>query len=472
MFETVDLAELRERLAPDTRGYEAGQQGLPPGDAERDPHERPIADELEQRLRAACEVHADRRDQARGELVETGGGEPTGDMHAAVRSAEGRFESIAQTRRPELDDKRLETEKRRTDFAKFRKEHDLTRREPHYPDAGWRSLMVGILMILFFVESFANSAFLAKGNELGLVGAYSIAFAISLLNILLSFLFFGPGSRYLGHVNRWWGVLAGAAMMVYAGFAFVLNLGVAHYREVSGDLIGEAGVAVVRRMQQAPFGLQDAESWLLFGLGFLFSVIAFVEGRIFDDVYPGYGRRDRSMRKAREDHLAALEGVSGELDEIREDSLEDVKRIARDARQLPEKRRRITEDCRRWIAEFDRHAAHLQQVGETLIDEYRAANRIARPDGIVPAAHRAPWRLPVPSIDRGELSGPDDDRLTSERLRQIDDEYRSATDRIHERCKAVKDSLTPVPPFAAAEPGAPPAALPMSSNRDARSATT
>ena len=453
VLDTVDLAKLREELNPDTLGFESGQQGLPPRDAVRDPHERRIAEQLERRVRAAYDSLVDLQNEARRHLVETRTGD-VGDTHATVRGAEGQFQSILEAGRLELDDKRLETEKRRTDFAKFRKLHGLTGREPHYPDGGRRGLMVGILMLLFVVESLANSAFLAKGNELGLVGAYAVAFGISALNLLSSFLIFGPSSRYLVHVRHWLRWFAGLGMLSYACMAFILNLGVAHYREVSGDLIGNAGVAVVRRMQESPFGLQDAESWLLFGLGVLFSAIAFFEGRTLDDVYPGYGRRDRSMRKARASYIEALDSVRAELDEVRESSLEAVKRIARNARKQPAESRQIAEDWRRRIAEFDRHAAHLQEVGETLIDEYREANRTARPDGVVPMAHRTPWRLTVPEIDRSELFTPDGDHSITELLQQIDREYRSATDRIQELFKSAGDSLTRATPPLQTDPNA------------------
>ena len=438
MFKVVDLADLRERLNPVTLGYDAGQRGSPPTDAGHDPNEQQIVEAIEDRIRDAHAALMDQRKEAEQHLAETRTGAPTGDVHAAVKDAESRFNQVAQTTRPELEDLRLETEKRRTELSKFRREHELTNREPDYPDSGRRWLMVGILMILFFLESFANAAFLAKGNELGLVGAYVVAFGISLLNIGSSFLIFGPVSRYLAHISVWQRVLAGICMVVYAGLAFALNLGVAHYREVSGDLIGDAGVAVVRRVLESPLGLQDAESWLLLGIGLLFSLVAFIEGRTFDDTYPGYGRRDRSVRAAFENHLATMDSVSQELDEIRERALDNVKRIAHDVRRQPEELRRIVEDCRRRLAEFDNHADHLQKVGETLISEYREANRTARPDGVVPAAHRTPWRLTLPRIDRSLPTLPGTDPASVE---GIDRDYRLATDRIHERCEAVRSRL-------------------------------
>lgn len=470
--EVVDLAALRQDLEPDTKGYEAGQQGMPPLDAGSDPHERPISEVIERMIQAVAASLAELQDEARRDFAGTVGGDPSGDLHAASRSAEGKFESVVKTRRLELEHRRLEHEKRRADFAKFREDHDLARREPHYPHTSKKWLMGGILLFLFLVESVANSAFLAKGNELGVLGAYIVAGGISALNILSAFLIFGPASRYLGHVSQWRRVLAGAGMVIYLGFVFVLNLGVAHYREVSADLISEAGIAVVQRMQETALGLQDAESWLLFGLGFLFSIIAFLEGRTFDDVYPEYGRRHRTMLNAREEHRDELESIHGELDEIREASLDAVKRIAHNARQQPAARRQINGDWRRWIEEFDEHAGRLQLVGEALINEYREANRIARPDGIVPAAHRTPWRLPIPTIDRGKLTSPDGDPSSEERLSQIDHQYHTATDLICKRCKTAKDSLTPATPSVSIDAGVRPTVVSINPGRDTRSAAT
>ena len=416
---------------------------MPPLDVLRDPHERPITEAVEQLLLAASAKLGEWQKEARRNLAELSDRDLQGDIHTAVRSAEGRFETIVKTCRPALDDKRLETEKRRADLAKFRKDNDLTRREPSYPSKSRRGLMVGILMILLVIESFANAAFLAKGNELGLFGGWVVALGVSALNILSSFLIFGPVSRNLSHVSRWRRGIATATMALYAGCIFILNLGVAHYREVSSNLIAEAGVAVVQRIMDNPFGLNDAESWLLFGLGILFSVIAFLEGRGFDDIYPDYGRRDRATHAAREEYLHEFEAIYEELDTIRNESLEDVKRIAHEARQQPEERRRIAHDWRQRVTEFDQQATQLQQIGEALTDEYREANRTARPDGAVPVSHRTPWQLSIPPIDRDEPMNPRSDQSIEETMHQIDEEYRHATEQICERCKVLKDSLTP-----------------------------
>ncbi len=448
--QTVDLETLRQDLDPSGAGHEAGQQGLPPPDARFDPAERTITDELDRRAQLACDRLADRRAEMLGHLAEGSGSELASDMHATVQRALGNLENVAKSAQMHLEQRQRECEQHQRAYYRFRRDHGLSGREPHYPDVGGRWFRYGVVAFLFVVESVANSAFLAKGNELGIVGAYVVAFGISALNLLSSFLLFGRISCYLVHVHRGWRILSGALMAVYAAFALVLNLGVAHYREVSGELIGEAGVEVVRRMGQDPLGLQDAESWLLFGLGFLFSLIAFYDGRSMDDPYPGYGQCHRTWRRAQDDFSDALEDVQEELSDEWDRSLDEVKRLAHDARTNPETRRRIADSWRQQIAEYDRHVSHLRQVGEVLIEEYREANRAARPDRLNPAAHAIPWTLAVPEIDRGDLPGLDERGLTPEESRRIEEAYTGATDQIHHAFKAWRDWLAQSGPGGAA----------------------
>ena len=55
----------------------------------------------------------------------------------------------------------------------------------------------GLVALLFVFESIANSAFLAKGNELGLVGAYTVAFGVSIANLVRAFDVTAPDQKEL-----------------------------------------------------------------------------------------------------------------------------------------------------------------------------------------------------------------------------------------------------------------------------------
>lgn len=437
MFETPPLADIRARIKPTNLGHEAGEGGLPPLEAKEDPHERPIVEEIQGVLIEARSLLHGQLDEARKHLAGLDS-DPLGDVNATVKTAESRINDVSEVHRPALQGKRVEAEKRRTDLARFRTDNDLDR-SPHYPEAGWKVFWWGLVAILFVGESFANSIFLARGQSGGLLGAYAIAFGISLANLIPPFLGFGPYSRNLSHVRRARKIRAGLATAIYIALVVILNLGVAHYREVSGELIGDAGVEVVRRMGEAPLNLQDAESWLLFVIGIILSIIAFFDGWKLDDAYPGYGKLDRIMRKAREDYLDARNDVADELAEIRDESLDKARRISADVRKQPQERRRVALNCRRLCDAFERHVEDVQEVGSTLINEYREANRRARPDGGVPLAHQSPWRLKVvEKIDRTVL---DDLEAPSGDQTEVEQAYREATDRIHAHYETVRTSL-------------------------------
>lgn len=446
MFETVDLAKLREELRPGDLGIEAGQQDLPPLEADNDPHEHSIAETMDGFLARAHSSVSDHLEQAYKHFVEIHDTDWSSDINRAEREAIARFNEVEGTRRADLHHQRVEVDKRVKDLTKFRAENRLSR-SPDYPDSGSRVFWFGLVAILFVFESVANSAFLAKGNELGLVGAYTVAFGISIANLVPPFFFFGPFSRNFVHRKAWRCALAFACAAVYATYAFILNLGVAHYREVSGQLMGDAGVAVISRITEAPFNLQDAQSWLLFLIGIVFSLIAFADGWKLDDAYPGYGKLDRLERKARDDHGAAQDETSEALKTIREKAIDEIKRIAHDAERKPRERLRIVKDGERLIEEFDGYFDRLQKDGAALIDEYREANRKARSDGGVPRCYSVPWRLSRPKVDN-PLSGARADTLTEQRIREIEDHDQQATNRIYEHCEAVRTRLfgTAAPP--------------------------
>lgn len=437
MSRPIDVAGLRDELDPVHLGHDAGQRGLPTPESSHDPHEHPIVEKIERLMRDERSSLEDQLEQADKHLKKLHGPEWRGDMNTAQQNAFTRLDDVGQIRSQDIHHRRVEADKRLEDLRKFRQDNRL-HREPNYPDANWRIFSWGVVAILFLVESIANSVFLAKGNELGLVGAYGVAFGISLTNLLPPFFAFGPLSRNFVHTNFQRRLLAWISTSAYAAIAFTLNLGVAHYREVSGRLMGDAGVEVVRRMTQNPLGLQDAESWLLLVLGLIFSLIAFFDGYKLDDAYPGYGKLDRLRAKARDAHRDELDEVSGALEEIRDEALEAVKRTADKAREQPRERQRIAANQRRLIEEFRRYVDDLERAGAELIAEYREANRSARPDGRTPEAHRKPW-----SLERPEMSDPPDDvaPLSEKQLQQIEDDYQQATDRIHGHYKTARSRI-------------------------------
>ena len=456
MFDEVELDHLRERLDPVSLGLEAGRQGLPPPDSQDDPYELPITEEIDKlaaRARATLDEQSNQLRSHRGELPS---GDPTADVNAIVMDTYARFQRAAATAKPILHEGFLEARMRQKDLSHFKAAHELSR-QATYPAFDRHVLMAGVIAVLFVVESIANAVFLARGAEGGLIGAYTIAFGISFINLIPSSGFFGPFSRYFTHVAFKWRLLTGLSTVVYIVIALVLNLGVAHYREISGNLdvatLGQAGAQVVERMRNTPFNLQEAESWLLFGIGLIFSSIAFFDGRKWDDPYPGYGAIDRRMRRAQDDHRNAIEDFSHDMDDIRTDACGTVARLIREDKQLPQEQLKIADRQRRLFTEYNHHLDHLQNLGAALVTEYRDANKSARQDGQIPLAHKRPWNLTTLRLHVEDPSA--DTPLPSDaRLAKLQKQQDMATKGIHDRYEQLRVSVLgePEPPDAPATP--------------------
>jgi len=151
------------------------------------------------------------------------------------------------------------------------------------------------------VEVVINGSFLAKANLGGLLGGAVQAVTFAALNIIASF-FWGPGadpacqSAQLSSEAGWRRVVP----RLSPPSRFALNLTLSHLREIppAVSLSDNVGQEVLHRLLTAPFALTDINSWLLFSLGFVFSLIAMADGLMFFDPYMGYAGLDRRWIEA------------------------------------------------------------------------------------------------------------------------------------------------------------------------------
>jgi hypothetical protein len=205
--------------------------------------------------------------------------------------------------------KLLENEEERRAFkAKYR----LTR-APQLSSGQSTGLKIAVLAFLFVTETIANGIFLAKGNELGVVGGAAEAVFFSILNIVVSFFLGLLGTRQLNHTSFVRKIIGLLSVVAWIGFAAALNLALAHYREVSGVLYDDAGAQVISRLFNAPLGLTDIKTWLFCAIGLVWSAIAFAEGITFTDPFPGYAKLELRVVAAHETYAATLGNLIEDL---------------------------------------------------------------------------------------------------------------------------------------------------------------
>lgn len=362
-----------------------GEEGRTRGAAEEPPAASAVLDEVETRVLERVEAekkaaHGLLLDQLRifdERLASLDFEGRFSEIRQAAPAAVSEFKAEAATGRDELHRLRRALTEHEEEKDAFKRDHRLAR-TPRPPTTGAQVLKFGLLLVLLVAETVLNGTFLAKGSELGLLGGTTEAFAFALLNVAGSFLFGRLGLPELVHRNVLRKFLGLTALCTWFVFALVLNLALAHYREVAGQLLADGGADVMARLAEAPLGLTDLKSWLFFAIGFFFSVVALIDGSATVDPYPGFGDIQHRLEAAHQAYIDRKQELIDRLLEVRDDYIGTLEEANRDLSVRRGEYDQILSGRARLVRLFEQHQAHLQQTLDTLLSVYREADRRAR----------------------------------------------------------------------------------------------
>jgi hypothetical protein len=319
-------------------------------------------------------------------------------IRQAAPAAVSEFRAEAAQGRDELHSLRRHLRDLELERDEFQRRHRL-KRTARWASGGNLTLKVGILLVLFVFEVMLNAFFLAKGSELGYLGGASEAITFALLNVGASFLIGAAGVRQLNHRN-WFRKLFGLiTFLFYLAFMIGLNLALAHYREISGELVTDAGRQVLERLRTTPLGIADLKSWLLFGLGILCSLIAFADAFLIFDPYPGYGPLEKRRAAAHEAYIRRKNDLIASLLDIRDNAIEILEEANRDLAIRRSEHDSILEGRARVLRLFAAHQSHLDRAANALLSVYREANKGVR-GAPPPARFASSYRLEKFPIDQ------------------------------------------------------------------------
>lgn len=301
------------------------------------------------------------------------------------------------------------------EFSSFQQQNKLTR-TPHYPQS--QLLYFAIILLLWLLESAGNGYFFAEGSELGLLGGLGQAVIIAAINISVAFFFIGWLFRYKNHCSAWKQVSAYLSLAVYMIAAFGFNLLVAHYRDFFSFNPEQAGVLAVQRFVATPFNLSEFNSWMLFFMGLLFAVFAFIDGYKRDDAYPGYGKLHRRLQYLHEEYEEHRDFVVAEIDQVRNAfllNLEDMKQavLLKHTRLV-----HLVEDKQAFVAEYEQGMANFMAAANTLIYRYRDINLSNRKDS-APGYFSQDWQ----TNNHYKVRGAHDDIQQVEQQKQLFNDF-------------------------------------------------
>ena len=392
-FEKININDKAKELNLISKGRKDAKNGQPPSDStDFSSTEIEIQGTIGHEQTAADEEYKKRIGLYESDLSDLKPiGEQVNKMRTAISTQETKFDQLAPDIN-EVGSKRNDFRHEIAEFDEFKGKNNLDR-PAHSYDTPKKVLWMGIIAVLFLIETMGNTSFLAKGNELGILGAYAEAIFISFVNLGVAFLL-GMLAKNAFHNSKGRKCVGFLVLILFIIFATFFNLMVAHYREITGTALDEGGQLAIAAFVENPWGLKDFQSWILFFMGFLFAIISFIDGLFWDDIYPQYGKRHHSFEKKKEEYEKKYEKVKNELQDENKNANKVLEKISQDIVDVPKKYYWTVDAYSRLIKSYKDHLDHLEDAGNSLLNVYQTANREWRKqNNPAPERFKERWKM-------------------------------------------------------------------------------
>jgi len=393
-------------------GAERGNAKRPASDAQNfDDVEHKVIERIEAHKQDAHRIFLDHLHTYGDRLAALDFEERFAVIRQAAPEAVGDFKAEAALGRDELFSLRRRLYDAEQERANFRAKEKLAR-AARVSTTGWTIFKVGILAVMFVIEVVVNAGFLAKSNQQGILGGAIQAVSFAALNILASFFWGLVPIRLLNRRNVFFKCLGLIALLAYLAFACLLNLTLAHLREIPPTASGDVGQEVLLRLLHAPHLLNDVNSWVFFGIGLIFSLIAMADGVLFTDPHPGYAAMEKRWLEASRQYTDGKADLIEQLRTIRDTAKDAMNAAGRDLSVRRSEFDSILQARARLAQRFDQHQNHIERACNALLTVYREANRQARKTP-APAYFAKSYELErIPHVGDGK------EATTREQLRQ------------------------------------------------------
>src|ERR1700756_2324687 len=427
-----------DRVADDMklveRGTERGGQNRPTSDAQTlDDIEHRVVERIEAHKQDSYTIYLDHLHTYDERVTALSFEERFATIQQAAPEAVGDFRAEATVGRDELFVLRRRLNESEVERERFRQRHRIER-PARLASLGKIVLKVGVLAILFVIEVVINGSFLAKANVGGLLGGAAQAVTFAALNIIASFLWGMVLIRLVNHRNYLLKLIGILSFLAYLVFAVALNLTLSHLREIppAVSLSDNVGQEVLHRLMTAPYALTDINSWVLFSIGFIFSLIAMADGLLFFDPYIGYAGLERRWIEATRQFANARGELIERLRDIREDATETMNEAARDLSVRRSEYDALLQGRERLAQRFAQHQNQIEQACRALLEIYREANRKARTISVPDYFAKAY------TMERITYTAADPDSSAREHLRKMIAETQEL---LNQQIKAIHDAF-------------------------------
>ena len=282
-----------------------------------------------------------------------------------------------------------------------------------------------IVVSLWLGESLMNAFFYE--NAQGLLGGLVVALGVGAINMLLA-VSLGSVFRNKNLSSLQGRLLGWSSLIVYIGSSTYLNSLFAAFRseyQVLSDPTDPAQMrAAFAAATAAAFNIYkfhmpvgDLMSFLLFGIGFALSLIAFLKGYTFDDRYPGHGPRDRRLKVAQAQEQELISQLRTKLQQVGQRRISETQNALREPGALINVAAKRIADLEEMKSTAQNSCTAITRDFHLVLDAYRHSNIAVR-------------ATPPPTYFNHPLelsAGPDPGRADGyiRKLRQFQEETRS-----------------------------------------------
>lgn len=444
-FPPLDVPQVARELRLKEKAQDAAKHGRPPSDAVKpDAVELEVRAEIETRARKATEDYRSQvslyEARVQRALISHDQRVP---IEAAARNVMADFEAHLVVDQNTLARLKSEVQGHQKEFDLFREKNGLWRlpRIVSHEDKRNRVLL---LLILVIVETFLNATLFAAGAEGGIIEGAIYPLAFSALNVGAAYLcatFALPYIKHQSTTGKLWGIIGTA---LWSTWLLVLNLALAHYRDLFVRLSTDATEAVQVRwadwlgqMTGAPItGIEESASVILGFVGLGLGIAALVDAFGIRDSYPEFEEVGRRTANSIDHYVDAQHACIESLRHLRDEAVNDMKEVIELVRTSEYDLRLALEGRTRLHRDYVSYFGSLESAHERLVREYREENIRAREDSPPEYFAAEVIALPFLQIDAlPPLHDLENDvrtrivELMEEYIREINENYRRALPR-------------------------------------------
>ena len=180
-------------------------------------------------------------------------------------------------------------------------------REPNSADTSKITKSFLLIFVLLFIEVVANSNLLGGALMGGVAEGFALSSAVAFLNVIVSFLVGYYVVKNVNHLEKSKKILYGCLSAIYVLTISYVNLALGAYRsqaeKVTKSEVNTGGLTpdqIDSAYQQAVTFWNVDFSFtgiILTMLGLAFAMISILDGLIFNDTYPGYGKTGQKTNR-------------------------------------------------------------------------------------------------------------------------------------------------------------------------------